>query len=221
MIFVPLNGESYNEYIERIKSSNRKIEPPYHKHHIVPRSLGGTNNESNLIILYFEEHYYAHKLLAIENPDNDKLNYAWWLMCHIRKTLEYVTAEEYAEAKYRHSILMSQNNPNKDGKSAKKRMGQKHTEESKEKNRQSQLKNRECGIGNLNPPPPMHGKDHARARKVRCNETGQVFNYCREAADWANIAYSTLCCHLKGHTKTAGGYTWSYVESVETAGDIE
>ena len=30
--------------------------------------MGGTNDSSNLIYLYAQEHYYAHKLLAYENP---------------------------------------------------------------------------------------------------------------------------------------------------------
>lgn len=35
----------------------------YHKHHIVPRHVGGTNEPSNIIELTIEEHAEAHKLL--------------------------------------------------------------------------------------------------------------------------------------------------------------
>lgn len=216
-IIKPFDNESYDEYIDRIKFSNRKIVPPYHKHHIIPKSIGGLDTEENLIELYFEEHYYAHMLLALEHPSNKALNDAWWLMCHIRKNQQYISAEEYAEARMRHSTQMREHNPNADGKSALKRIGQKHTLESKEKNRQSQLRNRELGIGNLNPPPPMYGKEHAMARKVICNETGQVFDTCRDACKWVNRSPSSLCNALKKH-RTCGGYTWNYVESVETAG---
>ena len=34
------------------------------KHHIVPRCLGGTDEKSNIVCLYPEEHYTAHLLLA-------------------------------------------------------------------------------------------------------------------------------------------------------------
>ena len=35
----------------------------YHKHHIIPRHMGGTNDPSNLIKLTVEEHANAHKEL--------------------------------------------------------------------------------------------------------------------------------------------------------------
>jgi hypothetical protein len=34
-----------------------------HKHHIIPRHMGGTNDRSNLIELTVEEHAEAHRLL--------------------------------------------------------------------------------------------------------------------------------------------------------------
>lgn len=47
----------------------------YHeKHHIVPRCMNGTDDEDNLIDLYAKEHYEAHRLLALENPDNEKMD---------------------------------------------------------------------------------------------------------------------------------------------------
>ena len=33
------------------------------RHHIIPRSMGGTDDESNLILLTVEEHFVAHDLL--------------------------------------------------------------------------------------------------------------------------------------------------------------
>ena len=35
----------------------------YHKHHIIPRHVGGTNDPSNLIKLTIEEHAEAHRIL--------------------------------------------------------------------------------------------------------------------------------------------------------------
>lgn len=42
--------------------------------------MGGTNDEENLIDLFAQEHFIAHRLLTEENPDNEKLVYAWWCM---------------------------------------------------------------------------------------------------------------------------------------------
>ena len=38
----------------------------YHKHHIIPRHMGGTDDPSNLIELTIEEHAEAHRLLYEE-----------------------------------------------------------------------------------------------------------------------------------------------------------
>ena len=35
----------------------------YHRHHIIPRHMGGTDDLSNIIKLTIEEHVNAHKLL--------------------------------------------------------------------------------------------------------------------------------------------------------------
>lgn len=39
----------------------------YHKHHIVPRHAGGTDEPSNIIKLTIEEHAEAHKILYEEH----------------------------------------------------------------------------------------------------------------------------------------------------------
>ena len=52
---IPLNNESYQEYIDRILKSrpNVKDQTIYQElHHIVPRCLNGSNEKSNLIYLY-------------------------------------------------------------------------------------------------------------------------------------------------------------------------
>lgn len=66
------------------------------RHHIIPKCMGGTNDEENLIYLTLEEHFIAHRLLAEENPDNLKLASAFWRMCNSGKIC---TPEDYAEAR--------------------------------------------------------------------------------------------------------------------------
>lgn len=43
---------------------NRKISGKTEKHHITPRSLGGSDSKSNIIKLTAREHFFAHRLLA-------------------------------------------------------------------------------------------------------------------------------------------------------------
>ena len=62
---------NYEEFIEY---NRHKDQGEYtHKHHIVPKSMGGTDDESNLITLSWLTHYYAHYLLAKEHPEDAEL----------------------------------------------------------------------------------------------------------------------------------------------------
>ena len=49
------------------------------RHHILPRSLGGTNESSNIVALTGREHYIAHLLLARFNRCSQTV-YALWTM---------------------------------------------------------------------------------------------------------------------------------------------
>jgi hypothetical protein len=71
--------KTYNKIIE-----NRKMNPPLdnqygEKHHIIPRSLGGIDDESNLVKLSAREHFICHALLA---EMYDKNSFEWYKMNH-------------------------------------------------------------------------------------------------------------------------------------------
>ena len=91
---------AYNEFIQNILNTRGRFNcgDEYHeRHHIVPKCMNGTDKESNLIDLYAREHFIAHKLLAEENPNNDSLTSAWWMLAHIDD--REITPEEYENAK--------------------------------------------------------------------------------------------------------------------------
>ena len=46
------------------------------RHHIIPKCMGGVDEEENLVDLTPEEHYVAHQLLVKIYPDNVKVLYA-------------------------------------------------------------------------------------------------------------------------------------------------
>jgi hypothetical protein len=53
---------TYYKIIERSKS---RIIPYYtEKHHIIPKSLGGSNKKDNLALLTAREHFICHLLLT-------------------------------------------------------------------------------------------------------------------------------------------------------------
>lgn len=76
---------NYKEFIDEILKTRGRFncgEEYCERHHIVPKCLGGTDEKDNLIDLFAREHFVSHKLLALENPDNKGLQYAWWMMAH-------------------------------------------------------------------------------------------------------------------------------------------
>lgn len=68
----------YEELIE-YRKNNPLFVGYSEKHHIIPRSLGGTNDARNLVLLTGREHYIAHLLLARFNRCS-QMSYALWMM---------------------------------------------------------------------------------------------------------------------------------------------
>jgi hypothetical protein len=58
----------YNSLIEKGKS--RTLEEYTEIHHIIPKCMGGSDTEENLVKLTPEEHYLAHQLLVKIYPNN-------------------------------------------------------------------------------------------------------------------------------------------------------
>lgn len=96
---------TYEEFIQNILDTRGRFAcgDEYHeRHHILPKCLGGTNDIDNLIDLFAREHFIAHKLLAIENPNNSSLVYAYgcmvWAINDNQERYE-VSPEEYEKAR--------------------------------------------------------------------------------------------------------------------------
>ena len=96
---------TYEEFINNILETRGRFncDDNYHeKHHILPKCLGGKDDEENLIDLFAREHFIAHKLLACENPDIEELVYAWWMMSMVKNDKQdryELTPDEYEEAR--------------------------------------------------------------------------------------------------------------------------
>ena len=114
---------TYDEFINNILETRGRFAcgDEYHeRHHIVPKCMGGEDEEETLIDLFAREHFIAHKLLAEENEGNYKLVAAWWRMCNWQdhnKEFYEPTPEEYETARIAfreaHSKAMSgENHPN-------------------------------------------------------------------------------------------------------------
>lgn len=116
--------QKYFDIINHSLHSNRQKTSPaaaefvyYESHHIVPKSLGGSNSKCNLVLLTAEEHFQCHIHLTkmVEGADKSKMARALFRMVHGNKDQNTVSidAEMYAELRARISTEMSFNHKGK------------------------------------------------------------------------------------------------------------
>ena len=133
----------YDNLIKTRKMLNRKkyTGEYYEDHHIILKSMGGTNNKDNRILLTAREHYIAHYLLW-KIYRNNQTSLAFFYMCNDgNKTGIRISSRIYEEiriecAKISSKTLKDQwNDPEQREKlsiaNSVKNKGRKHTDESR------------------------------------------------------------------------------------------
>lgn len=210
---------TYEKFIQNILNTRGRFNcgDEYHeRHHIIPKCMGGDNEEENLIDLYAKEHFEAHRLLALENPDRESLVYAWNIMAFCKNEKEgqcryILTPEEYEEVRKAvsnarlgkpltyetrqklsnaHKNLSDQSHENM-SKAAKLR----NTNEWRQKH-SNIMKGKFSGAKNPN------------AKPVVCLDTKKVYETGLMASEQTGINRKgiSLCCMEQ--RKTAGGLRW-------------
>lgn len=104
----------YNIINYRIKN---KYEGYTESHHILPKSLGGSDDKANLVDLSAREHYICHLLLTKmfdkDTPEYNKMVYAYMMMCNARTELQErnykINSRLYENYKIEYSNIMSVN----------------------------------------------------------------------------------------------------------------
>lgn len=74
----------YNQLVKKAKVRNLTKETSdcyVEIHHIIPRSLGGSNDKENLVVLTAKEHYIAHELLVKFTTGKQKIKMTMALFC--------------------------------------------------------------------------------------------------------------------------------------------
>lgn len=106
----------YNNLVENAQSRQHPLDY-YETHHIVPQSLGGNNDNSNLVELCAREHFIAHWLLYKiyqGTKYEHKMTHAWNMMLAVNSQQKRYTSHSYRYAKLAHSRSMQgDNNPAK------------------------------------------------------------------------------------------------------------
>jgi len=96
----------YENIISKAKSKNRiKLKKDnidyvyYENHHILPKCLGGGEENENKVLLTAKEHYICHKLLIYIYPKNRKIAKAFCRMTFSKKLGNIVSSRDYVYAK--------------------------------------------------------------------------------------------------------------------------
>lgn len=149
------------------------------------------------------KNFTIHRLVAtmfIPNPENLPVvnhvsevkseNFVWNLeWCTAKYNINYGTAIERRAKK-----MKGENNP------MHGRKGEKHPQYGKPRSEETKHKISET----------LKGKPReANKVKVVCLETKQVFSSIKDANEWCNV---DIYQHLRGRSKTAGGYHWQYLD---------
>jgi len=104
--------KAYHNLISKRKNSSVPSDVYGEWHHIVPKSLGGSDDSSNLVRLTAREHFICHALLAemYEKGSNEwhKMNHAFMMMrCEGQKQQRYINSRYYELKKQDFSKVMS------------------------------------------------------------------------------------------------------------------
>lgn len=88
------------------------------KHHILPKSLGGDNSESNIVRLTAKEHLFAHKLLIkfTSGEPRRKMQRAYFFMFYSNNPKRNLNLNDLAYAREQYSISQRGVPPHNKGK---------------------------------------------------------------------------------------------------------
>ncbi len=184
--------DKYKQFILNITINRGRFGIPdgeyKEEHHIIPKCMGGSDDEENLVHLYAREHIIAHKLLTEIYPNHNGLWDAFWQMCNRKEFDDFITPEEYELARIKH------------GKAQSERM-----KEYWENNQEAREAMR--GENYLNPPKPVEALDPELGKRLL------YFKSIMEA-ERAGFNKGHVCECSKGKRKTHKNYIWRYVEEV-------
>lgn len=97
----------YLSIVAKAQAKGRKKcgDGKYDKHHIIPVSMGGTNDKSNLVLLTSKEHFLCHLLLfkCTEGKAKMSMACAW----HRMATIKRYCSRQYVEIGVRHKISLN------------------------------------------------------------------------------------------------------------------
>lgn len=202
----------YRSLIEKATSRNlqkrrqaKKVLGYVEKHHIIPKSLGGSNDEDNLVFLTAKEHFVAHRLLVkiTDGKNKSKMIYALHKMISESPSQHryHISSRKFNQIR---NLIMSTSGENHHN------YGRKRTEEWKNERRESYrgegnpnfgktgIKSRlfnkptKKKNGNAGKNNPMYGREHQCATKKLQSQQALMRPkvsclFCRSVVDVSNF----------------------------------
>ena len=105
----------YFKITDKAKNRDKKNDVYYEKHHIIPKSLGGSSNKKNLVYLTSREHFICHRLLVkfTEGLDKKKMAFALSSFCRNNPYQKRILTSQQYEAIRKELVnsMKGRNNP--------------------------------------------------------------------------------------------------------------
>ncbi len=200
-----------------LKAQNRSKPEGYtEKHHIVPRSLGGSNDANNLVVLTAREHCVAHLLLAKIHGGG-----MWHAASMMLSFHKIKSSRIYAMVREAHAIevskLMSGENNFWFGRTGEKsaRFGKTHSAETKIKMSKAHLGKH---VGENNPRFGKFGiestvfKGNVYATNIKSGEIYELIGAKHMRELGFNPSHVSEC--INGHRKTHKGFTFKRISDI-------
>ena len=222
----------YNKiYYQIIKrGNNRKLEGYIEKHHIIPKCIGGSDDEDNIVELTAREHFLCHMLLCEIYPKEYKLKHALFLMAIGKnKVIEnhyVISSRVYERLRTEYSVMLTGKEQTQETKNKKsKSMIKVWKSKSKEQRSQIGKKRWETRYKNeTHTPSDSQKKNISKAlkgRKITWDRgvNKSILQYDKNnnfIKEWDSIAEAKrkvggdISAALAGNQKTAGGFVWKY-----------
>lgn len=130
----------------------------FENHHIIPKSKGGDNSNSNLVLLTAREHYLAHWLLWLIYRDRSSALAFHKMISNNKNQKRVISARDYAKAR---EAFRETNVGNTYGKGNK---GRRVSDEQRQ-NHSLAMKGKFLGVNN-----PFYRKTHTSQTKLKLSE---------------------------------------------------
>lgn len=195
--------KAYDAIIRNAVDSKRdKTDGYYERHHIIPKSCGGTNDNDNLVLLTAREHYLCHKLLTkfTIGETQKKMFFAMWAFNRSSKNQNriVISSRDYEYVRTYLSKKLSEERTGLPGRKLTEEQRQKISKSTKGKKKSEETKNRMKESWKNRPP---RTKEHCEALsksikgRLLGDETKKKMSEAKKGKNPVHTQISWSCPH--------------------------